>query len=40
MPAEPGERGPDGRFPEGSVNAAVDAALAAGVARLKELRGP
>jgi predicted ATP-dependent protease len=37
---EAGERGPDGRFPEGSVNAAVDAALAAGVARLKELRGP
>jgi lon-related putative ATP-dependent protease len=36
---EAGERGPDGRFPEGSVNAAVDAALAAGVARLKELRG-
>ena len=35
---EAGQRGPDGRFPEGSFNAAVDEALAANVRRLKELR--
>jgi lon-related putative ATP-dependent protease len=35
---EAGERGPDGRFPEASVNAAVEQALAANVQRLKELR--
>jgi hypothetical protein len=29
----------DGRFPEGSFNAAVEAALAANVDRLKQLRG-
>jgi hypothetical protein len=28
-----GERGSDGRFPEGSVNAAVESALAASVER-------
>ncbi|MBI4011239.1 MAG: ATP-dependent protease, partial [Candidatus Rokubacteria bacterium] len=33
-----GAPGPDGRFPEGSVNAAVEQALAANVRRLKELR--
>jgi len=33
-----GERGPDGRFPEGSFNAAVEEALAANVKRLRELR--
>ena len=33
-----GERGPDGRFPEGSVNEAVETALAANVERLKEMR--
>ena len=38
---EAGERGPDGRFPEGSVNAAVEQTLAANVDRLKQLRpGP
>jgi predicted ATP-dependent protease len=37
---EAGCRGPDGRFPEGSFNAAVEEALAANVRRLKELRGP
>lgn len=35
---EAGHRGSDGRFPEGSFNAAVDDALAANVRRLKELR--
>jgi len=35
---EAGERGPDGRFPEGSFNAAVEESLAANVKRLKELR--
>jgi lon-related putative ATP-dependent protease len=35
---EAGERGPDGRFPEGSFNAAVEDALAANLTRLKELR--
>jgi lon-related putative ATP-dependent protease len=35
-----GERGPDGRFAPESFNAAVDAALAANLRRLKELRGP
>jgi lon-related putative ATP-dependent protease len=35
---EAGERGPDGRFPEGSVNALVEQALAANVTRLRELR--
>jgi predicted ATP-dependent protease len=34
---EAGERGIDGRFPEGSVNAAVESALAANVERLKEM---
>jgi lon-related putative ATP-dependent protease len=34
-----GERGADGRFPPGSVNAAVDEALAANVARLRAMRG-
>jgi lon-related putative ATP-dependent protease len=33
-----GERGPDGQYPAGSVNAAVEEALAASLARLKELR--
>jgi predicted ATP-dependent protease len=33
-----GAPGPDGRFPEGSFNAAVERALEANVARLKELR--
>jgi lon-related putative ATP-dependent protease len=33
-----GERGPDGRFPEGSVNAAVEQALARNVERLRQLR--
>ena len=36
---EAGLRQPDGVFPEGSVNAAVEAALQANIARLKELRG-
>jgi predicted ATP-dependent protease len=36
---EAGARGPDGRYPPASVNAAVDRALAAGVERLRELRG-
>jgi lon-related putative ATP-dependent protease len=35
---EAGERGADGRFPEGSVNAAVERALIANVERLKEMR--
>jgi lon-related putative ATP-dependent protease len=35
---EAAERGADGRFPEGSFNAAVEAALAANVDRLKQLR--
>jgi lon-related putative ATP-dependent protease len=35
---EAGDRGPDGRFPEGSINAAVESALAANVERLKEMR--
>jgi predicted ATP-dependent protease len=35
---EAGERGADGRFPDGSVNAAVESALAANVERLKEMR--
>lgn len=35
---EAGERGADGRFPEGSVNAAVERALVANVERLKEMR--
>ena len=35
---EAGQRGPDGRFPAGSFNAAVEDALAANVRRLKELR--
>ncbi|HXJ81408.1 MAG TPA: ATP-binding protein [Candidatus Methylomirabilis sp.] len=35
---EAGERGPDGRFPDGSFNATVEEALAANVRRLKELR--
>jgi predicted ATP-dependent protease len=34
---EAGERGPDGRFPPGSFNAAVEDALMANVRRLKEL---
>ena len=34
-----GEPGRDGRFPEDSVNGAVQRALAANLARLKELRG-
>jgi lon-related putative ATP-dependent protease len=33
-----GERGPDGRFPPGSFNGAVEDALAAHVRRLRELR--
>jgi lon-related putative ATP-dependent protease len=33
-----GAPGPDGRFPEGTFNAAVERALEANVARLKELR--
>jgi lon-related putative ATP-dependent protease len=33
-----GRRGPDGRFPEGSVNAAVEEALEANVKRLRALR--
>jgi hypothetical protein len=36
---EAGERGPDGRFPGASFNAAVERALAENVARLKVLRG-
>ena len=36
---EAGLRQPDGVFLEGSVNAAVEAALQANIARLKELRG-
>ena len=35
---EAGERGADGRFPDGSVNAAVESALAANVERIKEMR--
>ena len=35
---EAGERGPDGRFPEGSFNAAVEQALAANLERLKQLK--
>ena len=35
---EAGERGADGRYPDGSVNAAVESALAANVERLKEMR--
>jgi hypothetical protein len=35
---EAGERGADGRYPDGSVNAAVERALAANVERLKEMR--
>jgi predicted ATP-dependent protease len=35
---EAGDRGSDGRFPEGSFNAAVDGALAANVRRLRALR--
>ena len=35
---EAADRGADGRFPEGSFNAAVEAALAANVDRLKQLR--
>jgi lon-related putative ATP-dependent protease len=34
---EAGARGPDGRFPEGSFNAAVETTLAENVARLKEI---
>jgi lon-related putative ATP-dependent protease len=34
-----GERGADGRFDEGSVNAAVEAALARNVQRVRQLRG-
>jgi predicted ATP-dependent protease len=34
---EAGERGADGQYPEGSVNAAVEKALAANVERLKEM---
>jgi lon-related putative ATP-dependent protease len=37
---EAGERGADGRFPEGSFNAAVDAALISGVERLRQLHVP
>jgi hypothetical protein len=37
---EAGVRGPDGRFPEGSVNATVDQALADNVRRMRELRPP
>ena len=38
---EAGERGADGKFPEGSFNWAVDQALARNLERLKELRpGP
>jgi hypothetical protein len=33
-----GERGLDGQYPAGSVNVAVEEALAANLARLKELR--
>ena len=35
---EAADRGPDGRFPGGTFNAAVEAALAANVDRLKQLR--
>jgi len=35
---EAGERRADGRFPDGSVNAAVEDALAANVERMKEMR--
>jgi lon-related putative ATP-dependent protease len=35
---EAGVRGPDGRYPDGTVNAAVEEALAANVERLKEMR--
>jgi lon-related putative ATP-dependent protease len=37
---EAGARGPDGRFPEGSFNRAVEEALAANVSRLKDLAAP
>ncbi len=36
---EAADRGADGRFPEGSFNAAVEAALAVNVDRRKQLRG-
>jgi predicted ATP-dependent protease len=35
-----GERGPDGRFAEGSINAAVEEALARNVQRVRQLEGP
>jgi lon-related putative ATP-dependent protease len=35
---ETGVRGPDGRYPEGSFNAAVEDTLAANIERLKEMR--
>jgi predicted ATP-dependent protease len=35
---ETGDRGPDDRYPEGSFNSAVEAALAANIERLKEMR--
>lgn len=35
-----GARGPDGRFAEGSVNAAVEEALARNVQRVRQLKGP
>ena len=35
---EAGERGADGRYPDGSVNAAIESALAANVERIKEMR--
>jgi lon-related putative ATP-dependent protease len=35
---ETGVRGPDDRYPKGSFNAAVEAALAANIERLKEMR--
>ena len=35
---EAGERGADGRYPAGSINAVVESALAANVERLKEMR--
>jgi lon-related putative ATP-dependent protease len=37
---EAGERGPDGRYPDGSVNEAVRRALQSNVERLKALRAP
>jgi hypothetical protein len=33
-----GARGPDGTFPEGTVNAAVEQALARNIDRLRQLR--